>query len=102
MGRLNKPLITVELVYATVDWQPLISVQVEVGTTAAQAIAQCGMLREHPEIGEAEIGIFGKPVRRDTVLRNHDRIEIYRRLINDPKQQRESRARASVKRSGSG
>ncbi len=97
MRRLNEPLITVELVYATVDWQPLISIQVKAGTTAAQAIAQCGILHEHPDIAEADIGIFGKPVRRDTVLRDHDRIEIYRPLINDPKQQRQSRARPSLK-----
>lgn len=94
----NECLITVEIVYATADWQPLISLRVKAGATAAQAIAQCGILHEYPELAGADIGIFGKAVRRDIVLRDHDRIEIYRPLINDPKQQRQSRARSSPKR----
>ncbi|MBA2352728.1 MAG: RnfH family protein [Burkholderiales bacterium] len=98
MRRPNEALITVEIVYATVDAQTLIAMQVEARTTAAQAIAQCGILRQHPEIAKADIGIFGRPVRSDTVLRDHDRIEIYRPLINDPKHQRQSRARSSLKR----
>jgi putative ubiquitin-RnfH superfamily antitoxin RatB of RatAB toxin-antitoxin module len=38
------------------------------------------------------LGIFGKRVKRDAVLKDGDRIEIYRPLIADPKDSRRRRA----------
>jgi hypothetical protein len=38
-----------------------------------------------------ETGIFGKLVKLDEPLRDHDRIEIYRPLIADPKAVRKQR-----------
>ena len=40
------------------------------------------------------MGIFGKLAKLDTVLREKDRVEIYRPLIADPKQVRKERAAA--------
>lgn len=64
------------------------------------ALAQSNILefliqdQEHIELRELEgrIGLFGKIVSFDTVLKTGDRIEIYRPLILDPKEARRKRA----------
>ena len=64
------------------------------GTTVAEGIRLSGVLDKHPEIDLAvnKLGIFGKLTKADAVLRNRDRIEIYRPLIADPKEVRRKRA----------
>lgn len=42
---------------------------------------------------EATVGIFGQPCERSAIPRDGDRIELYRALLNDPKQARRERAR---------
>jgi putative ubiquitin-RnfH superfamily antitoxin RatB of RatAB toxin-antitoxin module len=39
------------------------------------------------------LGIFGEPCHREDVLRDGDRVEIYRALINDPRASRRARVR---------
>ncbi|MFC2506885.1 MAG: RnfH family protein, partial [Kingella sp. (in: b-proteobacteria)] len=39
----------------------------------------------------APLGIFGKAVKDDYILRENDRIEIYRPLVADPKEARRKR-----------
>jgi putative ubiquitin-RnfH superfamily antitoxin RatB of RatAB toxin-antitoxin module len=55
------------------------------------------MLEQFPEIdlGLNKVGIFGKLARTDTMLRDRDRVEIYRALIADPKEARRRRAQAA-------
>lgn len=86
--------ISVEIVYALPDEQLLIKLEVAAGTTARQAIDRSGILRRFPQIDPVlqNIGIFGKTVRPDCVLRSGDRVEIYRPLIVDPKEARRRRA----------
>ncbi|GGP24266.1 MULTISPECIES: RnfH family protein [Silvimonas] len=86
--------IVVEVVYATRDKQKLLSVKVPEGTTAEEAVRRSGILAEFPEIDLAvnKLGIFAKAVKPDTVLREKDRVEIYRPLIADPKEVRRQRA----------
>lgn len=64
------------------------------GSTIGAAIACSSLLMDAPEIDveTARVGIFGKLKPLDTVLRERDRIEIYRPLIADPKEARRSRA----------
>ena len=38
------------------------------------------------------MGIYGKAVAADTVLEAHDRVELYRPLLIDPKENRRRRA----------
>ena len=45
-----------------------------------------------------DVGIFGKIVRRETVLMDGDRVELYEPLLNDPKAARRQRARSSARR----
>jgi putative ubiquitin-RnfH superfamily antitoxin RatB of RatAB toxin-antitoxin module len=52
-------------------------------------------LLKYPEIdlgGHNKLGVYNKPARPDTVLRERDRVEIYRPLIADPKAVRQKRA----------
>ena len=87
-------MIAIEVVYALPDKQTLLKQQVAVGATVLDAIQASGILNKHPEIDIAtsKLGIFGKLVKPDTVLREKDRIEIYRPLIADPKEVRRKRA----------
>jgi len=86
--------IDFEVVYALPDSQILLSKSAPEGTTVAEGIQISGVLEKHPEIDLAvnKLGIFGKLTKADTVLRNKDRIEIYRPLIADPKEVRRRRA----------
>lgn len=89
----------VEVAYARPDEQVIIAVEVDSGTTLEQAIQLSGIVQQFPEIeiGKNKTGIFGKIAKPDTVLREMDRVEIYRPLIADPK---ESRRRRAEKKSG--
>jgi len=86
--------INIEVVYALPDEQILLKHQVAAGSTVAEAIQASGVLDKHPEIDLAsnKLGIFGKLTKADAVLRDKDRIEIYRPLIADPKEVRRKRA----------
>ncbi len=86
--------ITVEVAYARPDKQMIIPLKVKPGTTLEQAIELSGIKEHFPEIDLAvnKVGIFGKLAKRDVVLREKDRVEIYRKLIADPKKVRKERA----------
>ncbi|MEQ1533588.1 MAG: RnfH family protein [Sideroxydans sp.] len=86
--------ISVELVYALPDKQTLLTFDVPQGTTLGQAVQLSGIQAKHPEIDvvKSKFGIFSKLSKPDVVLREKDRIEIYRPLIADPKEVRRKRA----------
>lgn len=86
--------ITVEVAYALPEEQLIVPIKVETGTTAEQAIYASGIIKKFPDIDLSvnKVGIFGKAIRLDTVLRHLDRVEIYRPLIADPKEVRKQRA----------
>jgi putative ubiquitin-RnfH superfamily antitoxin RatB of RatAB toxin-antitoxin module len=91
---MNNEKINVELVFALPAEQLLLKTEVPKGTTIAEAVRLSGILDKHPEIDieKGKFGIFGKLSKTDTVLREKDRIEIYRPLIADPKEVRRKRA----------
>jgi putative ubiquitin-RnfH superfamily antitoxin RatB of RatAB toxin-antitoxin module len=86
--------INIEVVYALANEQILLKRSVPTGTTVTEAIQASGVLDKHPEIDltTSKLGIFGKLTKADAVLRDKDRIEIYRPLIADPKEVRRKRA----------
>jgi putative ubiquitin-RnfH superfamily antitoxin RatB of RatAB toxin-antitoxin module len=94
IGAGRRQLIHVELVYARPEEQVLLAVEVEHGSTVGQVIECSGILDRIPEIGRppVRVGIFGRPAELTAVVREGDRIEIYRPLIAGPKQQRQARA----------
>lgn len=64
------------------------------GQSVRDAIAQSGLLEQHPEIDLTvnRVGIFGRLCSLDTIPRHGDQIEIYRPLVADPKKARRKRA----------
>lgn len=97
--------ITVEVAYALPQEQVVLSLSVAPGATIQQAIEQSGILKKFPDIDltRNKLGIFGKLSKPDTVLRDRDRVEIYRPLIADPKEVRKKRAEeGKVMKKGAG
>ena len=89
-------LIDVEVAYAKPEVQRLLQLRVPRGTTMVEAVRRSGIVELFPEIDPdtAPLGIFGNRVKdRDRELEPFDRVEIYRPLIHDPKEQRRQRAR---------
>jgi putative ubiquitin-RnfH superfamily antitoxin RatB of RatAB toxin-antitoxin module len=86
--------IRVEVAFARRDEQLILPVEGVGALTAKDAIERSGILQRFPEIDLARnrIGIFGKVAKLDQVLRQGDRVEIYRPLIADPKEARKKRA----------
>jgi putative ubiquitin-RnfH superfamily antitoxin RatB of RatAB toxin-antitoxin module len=81
--------------YARPDEIFLETLEVREGTTIAGAMAASGVLTQFPEIdlNLNKVGLFGKLKPADTVVRDGDRIEIYRPLQADPMESRRRRAR---------
>jgi len=92
--KLTAEEISVEVAYANPDLQLIIAVDLPKTSTAKDAIEASGILLKFPEIDLSinKIGIFGKLCKPEKVLRHHDRVEIYRPLIADPKQLRRQNA----------
>lgn len=91
--------IHASLVYAgTADAVFEVELALPEGATVADAIAASGLRAACPEveIRDGRIGIFARKVARGTVLRDGDRVEIYRPLKVDPKEARRRRARRSA------
>ncbi|MEQ9567286.1 MAG: RnfH family protein [Porticoccaceae bacterium] len=93
--------IKVEVAYATPEKQKILAIMVEPGTTAEEAVAQSGIDQHFPDVDMASApkGVFGNALgtrgmadARDYVMKEGDRVEIYRPLIADPKEVRKQRA----------
>lgn len=86
--------IRVEVAYAKPDEQVILQVNGAAGMTVQQAVEASGILQRYPEIdlGNNDFGVFGKQAKLDAPLSAGDRVEIYRPLIADPKEQRKKRA----------
>jgi len=95
----------VEVVYALVDKSELVKLDLPEGSTVLQALEASGLLEKHPEIDvkKNKFGIYAKLAKADAVLREQDRVEIYRPLIADPKEVRKQRAaEGKVMKKGAG
>lgn len=85
----------IEITYALPDRQELVTIDLPAGSTVMQAVEASGLLQKYPEIdpgGVNKLGVFAKLAKADTVLRDRDRVEIYRPLIADPKEVRRQKA----------
>ncbi|HYS65755.1 MAG TPA: RnfH family protein [Paraburkholderia sp.] len=91
--------LSIEVCYALGNEQTLIAVELPQGATLRQAIDASGILRRYPQIdlGTQKVGVFGKLKPLDTVLADHDRVEIYRPLRVDPKVSRQRRVEKTRK-----
>ena len=86
--------IHIEVVYALADRQDVIPLTLPAGTTLKQAVEASGLTAKHQDIdlAKGKFGIYSKLAKPDAVLRDRDRVEIYRPLIADPKEVRKQRA----------
>jgi uncharacterized protein len=97
--------INVDVCYALPEKQALVHIKLPVGATLLQALEASGLLHKHPEIDlkKNKFGIFAKLSKPDSLLRDGDRVEIYRPLIADPKEVRKQRAaEGKVMKKGAG
>ena len=97
--------IRVEVVYPLPEKQEIFPAVVPVGATVQMAIEASGILAKYPEIDLAKnkLGIYAKLVKAEAVLRDRDRVEIYRPLVADPKLVRKQRAaEGKVMKKGAG
>jgi hypothetical protein len=80
----------VEIVFALPDRQLLETVSVIAGDTVLDVVTKSGLRGAFPEyeIDGFAIGIWGREVQRDRVVKENDRIEIYRPLQLDPREAR--------------
>ena len=94
MGRRMSEVLNIEVAYALPAKQQVVSLKLPRGSTLRQAIEASGLLQKYPEIDLAKnkVGIFSKLSKLEVALRDHDRVEIYRPLIADPKEVRKQRA----------
>lgn len=86
-------MLEIEVVYGLPDKQMLKKMNVQNGCTAREAVCQSGLdeIFSELDLQTAPLGIFGKSVKDETLLRDKDRIEIYRPLLIDPKEARRKR-----------
>jgi len=91
---MPESLIDIEVAYATVAQQTVVALKLAVGSTAAEAITASGLLSRFPEISSAvlHVGIFAQVCGLNQLLKQGDRVEIYRPLRHDPKEARRQRA----------
>lgn len=95
----------VEVIYAVPEKAELVKLDLPEGSTVLQAIEASGLLGKHPEIDvkKNKFGVYAKLAKADAVLREKDRVEIYRPLIADPKEVRKQRAaEGKVMKKGAG
>lgn len=90
--------IAVEVAYALPEKQYLQRVTLDDGATVEQAILASGLLdlRDDIDLNVNKVGIYSRPAKLQDVVRDGDRVEIYRPLIADPKELRRQRAEKSA------
>lgn len=90
-------MIRVEVAYAAPERQEILELEVPDGTTMDEAVIRSGIFQRFPEAEQTStaMGIFGKVIKDPAshVLREGDRVELYRPLTIDPKQARLNRAK---------
>lgn len=98
----EQTLINVEVAYALPEKQAILALQVPEGTSALEAARLSGISDKFDgiDLDNAKLGIFAKVVSPGQVLREGDRVEIYRPLIADPKEVRKARAARAKERRG--
>ena len=86
----------VEVVFALAEKQVLRAVELPEGATVAEAIDASRIAHQFPgaDLGKLQAGVWSKPVERTCVVRDGDRVELYRPLKMDPREARRLKAGA--------
>lgn len=92
--------IVAEVVYALPEKQYCRTVRLPEGSTVSQAIDASGLLTLCTDIdlSRNKVGVYSRAVKLTDIVKEGDRVEIYRPLIADPKVLRRERAERSAKK----
>ena len=84
------PDIEVEVVFALPEKQFLKTLLVGAGATVAEVVAKSGLLEALPDdsLAKMTLGVWGREVEKNRIVKAGDRIEIYRPLQLDPREAR--------------
>lgn len=96
--------IDIEVAYALPERQVICALSVPSGTTALEAVTRSDIVSQFEGLSLDEnpkLGVFGKVVKPDHVLKAGERVEIYRPLLVDPKEVRKRRAAEAKERRAS-
>ena len=86
----------VEVAWAARDRQVVIRLPHRPGLTVVEAVEECGLRARCPDLpGALDLGVWGRPVDAGHALAPGDRVEVYRPLVYDPKEERRRRASLS-------
>ncbi len=88
-------MIRVSVALALPGRQEVIEVELPEGASVSEAIAAARIRERFAEVDVEGlgVGIWARAASRDSVLREGDRVELYRELKADPKDMRRRRAR---------
>ena len=88
-------MIRVEIVYAQPQRSIAKSLSLPPGALIADALKLAAQAEDFQDmdLASATVGIFGQVASRDRPLKDGDRIEIYRPLLEEPKLARRTRAK---------
>lgn len=83
-------VIRAEAVFALPGKQVLRAVELPAGATVDDVIAASGLRQACPgqDLDDLQAGIWGRPVARDQLVQDGDRVELYRPLLMDPRDAR--------------
>ena len=93
-GMSGAPTIRVTVAYSPADRKlDVVELTLSAGATVASAIAKSGVLSRHGSIDltTQKTGVWGHLCAQEQLLRDFDRVEIYRPLLVDPKEARRQR-----------
>ena len=82
--------VSISIVYALVDRQHVVKLNVPTGTSVAEALERSTFLEQFPELRAAPVNcaIYSRVVALTQIVAHGDRIEILRPLLIDPKEHR--------------
>lgn len=89
----------IEIIYASKTDQFIHHVELDAQYTLKNALKKTNVISTyHIDLSTHKIGVWGNIVGLDYQLKEGDRIEIYRPLINDPKEIRQRRVKQNKTR----
>ena len=100
MACAETDLLAIEVVYCPASGPVDLShLHLPPGATLAQALQASGVLDRHPGLAQAAAGhgVWGRLAPADQLLRDGDRVELYRPLRLEPKEARRERQRVQRK-----
>jgi putative ubiquitin-RnfH superfamily antitoxin RatB of RatAB toxin-antitoxin module len=98
MGPADEPALSVEVIFCAAPGQSdAVTLRLPPGASLGEAVAASGLCQRH-QLDAPLAGIWGHVRPQDTLLRDGDRVELYRPLRVDPKEARRLRYKRAAAR----